>query len=290
MRTIDTGFAAHLGGDVTTVCHAWRVTLADGAVLGFTEHDRDLNFGGTLYRAASGFSASEAEAASGLAAETSDVAGGFSSEAITEADLIAGRYDGAKVEVYLVNWAAPDQHLLLRVQEIGDVRRTDGYFSAELRSFAHKLSRPQGRTYNRRCDATLGDGRCGVDLAAYRATGSVVTVVDAAKLVVSGVSGFAPGFFRQGVVSLADGTKADIDDLTQEGDSHVLTLWLPLAVPPAEGSALTLTAGCDKAFSTCKAKFANPLNFRGFPHMPGSDFAYSYATGEANHDGGVLFE
>jgi uncharacterized phage protein (TIGR02218 family) len=290
MRTIDTAFATHLGGDVTTVCHAWRVTLADGAVLGFTEHDRDLNFASTLYRAASGFSASEAEEASGLSAETSDVAGGFSSEAITEVDLVAGRYDGAKVEVYLVNWAAPDQHLLLRVQEIGDVRRTEGYFSAELRSFAHKLSRPQGRTYNRRCDATLGDARCGVDLTAYRAAASVVTVVDAAKLVVAGVSGFATGFFRQGVARFPDGTSADIDDVTAEDDHHVLTLWLPLAVVPAEGSALTLTAGCDKAFSTCKAKFANHLNFRGFPHMPGSDFAYSYAMGEANHDGGVLFE
>ena len=53
MRTIPAGLKAHLDGGATTVCHAWRVTRRDGTVLGFTEHDHDLVFGGTLFAAAS---------------------------------------------------------------------------------------------------------------------------------------------------------------------------------------------------------------------------------------------
>lgn len=55
------------------------------------------------------------------------------------------------------------------------------------------------------------------------------------------------------------------------------------------GQGFVVTAGCDKTFATCKARFANHLNFRAFPHVLGTDFAYSYAAGEGRHDGGRIF-
>jgi uncharacterized phage protein (TIGR02218 family) len=39
----------------------------------------------------------------------------------------------------------------------------------------------------------------------------------------------------------------------------------------AEDAAFTIYAGCDKRLATCRAKFDNVINFRGFPHMPGND-------------------
>ena len=58
-----------------------------------------------------------------------------------------------------------------------------------------------------------------------------------------------------------------------------------MADAPQEGDTLKLTAGCDKTFKTCREKFGNGLNFRGFPHLPGSDFAYGYAGENGLHDG-----
>lgn len=295
MRAIDPAFAAHLAGEATTLCHCWRVIRRDGAVLGFTDHDHDVTFGATSFLAASGFAASDGEEQAGLPASTSDVAGGFSSAAISEADLLAGLYDGARVEVYLVNWAAPEQHLLLKVQEIGEVTRQTGQFQAELRSFAARLSEPQGRIYNRRCDAVLGDARCGVDLSLpqYRAEGIVTTAGDATRLELSGISGFAAGFFARGRLTFVDGENAglavDVDSHALAGSISQVILWLPLARLPTVGTRVVLTAGCDKAFATCRGKFANPVNFRGFPHMPGADFAYTYADGTSLHDGSPLF-
>ncbi|MBB4104852.1 DUF2163 domain-containing protein [Allorhizobium borbori] len=292
MRTIPAPLAAHLASGVTTLCHCWRLTRRDGAVMGFTDHDRRLTFAGTDFLAASGFAASEREEEAGLSAATSEVAGGFSSEAIREADLAAGLYDGARVELFLVNWTAPSQNLLLKVEDVGEVTRAGGEFRAELRALAHRLSQPQGRVYARRCDATLGDARCGVSVAGgtFRATGMVTAVTDESRLRVNGLSGFAAGFFRHGRLTFTDGVLAGTIAEIDGQDGAALRLWLPLAALPAVGDGVMVTAGCDGSFATCRAKFANSANFRGFPHMPGADFAYSYADGETVHDGGVLFE
>ncbi len=293
MKTVPEDFAAHLQGEATTTCHCWKVSLRDGTVLGFTEHDEALTFRGVTYLAASGFQAGENDSETGLAASSGEVAGGFSSEAVSEDDLAAGRYDGARVELFRVNWQVPEQHVLLKVREIGEVKRAGGAFTAELRSFAHRLSQPQSRVYGRRCDAALGDARCGADIAAFRANGAVVSVDGSGQMAVSGLGAFAEGFFRQGKLMFSSGENAghsfDLDDHALRDGVVSLNFWLPLEVSPKAGDAFTVTAGCDKSFATCRAKFANHLNFRGFPHIPGADFAYAYVTSRTQHDGGALF-
>lgn len=294
MREIPAGLQAHLDGEATTLCNAWRVTRRDGVVMGFTDHDRDLSFGGLAYLAASGFEASEMEDGNGLSAEGGDVSGGFSADAIRAEDLSAGRYDGAKVEVFTVNWQDPSQRLLLRTAELGEVRREGGLFRVELRRLTHRLDQMRGRIYARQCDAVFGDARCGMDLAAYKAVATVTAVRDDMHVEVSGLSGFAERFFRYGVLSFtsgaAKGLSADVEDHRRLEGADELTLWLPMAAEIAVGDTLEVTAGCDKRFSTCKAKFGNGLNFQGFPHIPGSDFSYGYADGETVHDGSPLYD
>lgn len=293
MKTIPAALAEHLQGDATTTCHCWKVTLKDGAVIGFTDHDETLAFGGTAYLAASGFGASETDGAAGLGAGSGEVSGGFSSEAITESDLAEGRYDGASVSLFLVNWQQPESHMMLNVREIGEVTRAGGAFRAELRSIAHRLSQPQGRVYGRRCDAALGDARCAVDLSGFSGNGAILSVDAAGTLAVSGLSAFGEGFFAQGKLRFLTGGNAgksfDLDAHRLREGVVQLSFWLPPEGAPEIGDTFSVTAGCDKSFATCKAKFANHLNFRGFPHVPGADFAYSYASGSQTHDGKALF-
>ncbi|MGG7518520.1 DUF2163 domain-containing protein [Allorhizobium undicola] len=296
MRGFSEAFAAHIAGEATTLATAWRVTRSDGVVLGFTDHDRDLSFDGTVFLAASGFSMSDGEAVADLSAAAAEVVGAFSNVAITEADLLAGRYDGAKVELFRVNWQEPEQYALLKVQLIGEVKRQAGQFSAELRSFTAVLERQQGRLYSRRCDARLGDERCGIDMgqAGRRATGTLLSMPAADRLLIGGVEGFADGAFRHGRLSVTSGAEkgleVDVEDSNSTDDGLMLSLWLPLEVTLSPGDGLRLDIGCDKRFATCRDSFANAANFRGFPHMPGSDFAYSYVSGKTTHDGSVLFE
>jgi uncharacterized phage protein (TIGR02218 family) len=293
MRIVPDVLKDHIASGATTICRAWRVTRQDGTVLGFTEHDAALTFAGTDFAAASGFQASDAEETIGLSPESGDVAGAFSSEAITEPDLIKGLYDGARVEIFAVNWAEPEQYLLEHVREIGEVTRTQAHFQAELRGLAARLDQRTGRVYGRRCDAALGDSRCRVNLPspAYASSGHVIAA-DRMQATVSGLSGFADGFFRFGVLTFTSGAmsglKLDIGS-HKAGAEALLTFWLPLTLAPETGDAFVISAGCDKAYATCRAKFSNAANFQGFPHMPGSDFAYSYVSGASTHNGSPLY-
>ena len=71
--------------------------------------------------------------------------------------------------------------------------------------------------------------------------------------------------------------------------AHVVSLWTRLASACAIGDRVRVFAGCDKSFETCRTKFNNGINFRGFPHMPGNDHLMSYGKRGAGMDGGSLF-
>jgi len=294
MKTIGEDLKAHLAGDATTTCHAWKLIRRDGTVLGFTDHDHDLAFGSTTFLAASGYQASDCDDANGLSAPSSDVAGALTSDVISETDIAAGKYDGARVELYLVNWAQPSQHIRLKVLEIGEITRTSSHFRAELRGLAHRLSQTRGRIYARRCDAAFGDSRCGKNAAAFTLFGAILSAPDATRASVSGLEAHAGGTFRYGLLTFTsgvnDGISTDIENHVRSDGSVTLIFWLPLPARPSPGDTFTIVAGCDKSFATCKAKFANGSNFRGFPHVPGADFTYSYADGDTEHDGGPLYE
>ena len=70
---------------------------------------------------------------------------------------------------------------------------------------------------------------------------------------------------------------------------NALALWTPLAQPIDIGDRFAVSAGCNKYFTTCQSKFANQINYRGFPHMPGNDHVLAYPVqGDPALDGGSL--
>lgn len=296
MRDIDPAFAEHLAASATTLCHCWKLLRRDGAVFGFTDHDRDLAFAGVTFAARSGLEPSEVSAELGFAVATSEVAGALSAVALTEADIVGGLYDDATVETWLVNWADPEgQRLLVDVASIGEIRRTDHAFLAELRGIMHRLAQPQGRLYSLACAADLGDARCGVDLTlpAFRAEGAV-TATDG-RLVVQArdLGDHADGWFTGGRLVWTGGANAgaavEVKHHRRDQGGHLLTLWHAAPATIGEGDAFTVTAGCDKRHATCRDRFSNTVNFRGFPHMPGNDFVVTYPREGEGHDGGSFF-
>ncbi len=285
---------AHLAREVTTLCHCWRLTRRDGTVSGFTDHDRPLTIEGTPFEPRSGFSASEARDTLGMAVDTVDVEGALSSADIAEDDIAAGLYDGASVETLLVNWRAPDQHARIRAATIGRMTMSDGRFVAELESPMHRLDRPAGRILRRDCDAELGDGRCGFDLGqpGFSASGAVVATEAPLVLLVDGLAGYEAGWFAGGVLTWTSGADAGraarVAEHRPGGGTVRLILRDPGRTPPVAGDTFTVAAGCDKRFATCREKFLNTENFRGFPHLPGNDAAYGYVAEGGQFDGGAL--
>lgn len=272
----------HMAGGAATVCRCWALERADGAVLGFTDHDTDLNFEGVVFRAESGLTAKALEQATGLSVDNSEVWGALSHAGIREADVLAGRFDGAKVRAWLVNWADTHQRVVQFAGTIGEVRRSGGAFHAELRGLAEALNHPQGRMYQAGCGADLGDGACGIDLRhpGYALETAVQQVADRRAFRFDTLGGFAGGWFERGrfrvLSGAANGLTGMVKHDRQTGAGREIELWQALGADIAPGDLVRIEAGCDKRAETCCNKFANFLNFRGFPHIPGEDWLIAF--------------
>ncbi|TAK49751.1 MAG: DUF2163 domain-containing protein [Xanthobacteraceae bacterium] len=284
MRTVPPALQAKLDQGVTTLCRCWIVTRADGVVLGFTDHDEDIALGGVTCRAGTGFAASEATSRYGLAVDGAEVSGALADETLNEADLAGGRFDAARIVSWLVDWSEPGLKIHLSEGVLGEVRREGQAFTAELRGLADRLAQENGRYFTARCGADLGDARCGVDLSAGAliGAGEVDAVPSISVIVVQGLDGFAAGSFTAGRLTWTSGANAGLAVEIKEhrvGDDGVrLSLWSAMPEAIAAGDAFSVTAGCDKLFSTCRDRFGNGVNFRGFPHIPGNDFVMQYAS------------
>jgi uncharacterized phage protein (TIGR02218 family) len=278
MRVLPEGMGEHLAGGQTTLAHCWMIRRSDGLELGFTDHDEAIEWAGTKFVPAHGLDLGEAPAKLGAQVDTSEVLGVLHAEAISEDDILLGRYDGAQVETWRVNWNDPKQRILLRTDTIGEIVREDGAFRAELRSAQQGLNAIHGRVYGGLCDANVGDRRCGVDLAnpAFRAEATVIGFDDPYRIVVAGLGSFESHWFAFGTAQWTSGRRVGLRDgvLThaRTADADVLGFAVKLGDWVAVGGTLTVRAGCDRRFATCKAKFGNGVNFRGFPHIPGSDY------------------
>lgn len=294
MKSLSPALQAHLDSGTTTLAWCWKITRADGVVLGFTDHDRPLIFGGCDYEPESGFAASEIRGGSDLSVDAQDAEGVLSSDRITETDILDGRWDNAQVEIWRVNWTDPSLRVLIRRGAIGEMRRGRMGFVAEMRSMAHILDQTVGRVFQGTCDAALGDARCHVDLesGAFKGAGTVVDVIRDRAFTASGLGSFANGWFAFGSLEWGSGDKSGRRDevMLHEIASGVVTLTLLEAPvrPITSGDSFTIRAGCDKRAETCAAKFSNIANFRGFPHIPGQDTVIRYASKDGGHEGAVL--
>ncbi|PZO65275.1 MAG: hypothetical protein DI498_09540 [Paracoccus denitrificans] len=257
----------------TTTARAWALSRRDGMILGFTDHDTTLSFGGIRFRPQSGMTASAVVQGLGLSVDNTEAMGILSDGAITETDILAGRWDGAEVLMWDVDWSQPAQNRLTFRGTLGEITCADGTFRAELRGLAEGLNQPTGRVYHPRCSARLGDVQCGFDCTreGYWAEG-IIETVDAASVTLSGVGSFDKGWFQGGVMVVSSGPAAGLSvpirqDL-QVGKLRQVALWKNPTIAPGLGDTVRLTAGCDKAAKTCRLKFLNFANFRGFPHIP----------------------
>lgn len=261
--------------ELLTVAFCWRLERRDGVALGFTTHDRNLRRGGLVYRAAPGMLPSSISITDGFDAESLDVEGALTSDAITSVDLAAGRWDGASVQVFMVDWEAPaGEALAVAHGELGEVSIRAGAFAAELRSAVGQLDAPVAEQTSPGCRARLGDRRCRVDMAGRTRLTRVVAVP--AEDVVEVAEAGAGDEYGFGRLRWLGGANSGLVSEVLRSAGAVLTLTEPPIFPPAAGDLVEISEGCDRILATCAGRFANVLNFRGEPHLPGIDLLTRY--------------
>ncbi|WP_420470829.1 DUF2163 domain-containing protein [Brevundimonas sp. FT23042] len=166
MRQIPAELVTRIESGAATLCHVWLMTRTDGLRLGFTDHDRDLILDGVVCAAASGWTAGAREVRSD-AVGAGAIAGGFDDDRLSEVDIERGLFDQAVVDLWKVDWRRPELRVRIGSARMARLRREGATFIADLEGPSAILDRVLGRTFSRDCDATLGDARCGVDVAAF---------------------------------------------------------------------------------------------------------------------------
>ncbi len=264
-----------LDPELTGMALCWRLDRRDGVTIGFTTHDRDLWIAGAVYRAAPGMLPSAISVSDGFDVDTLDVSGALTSDAVTATDLADGRWDGAGLRLFATSWEAPGEDILpLARGELGDVGTKDGAFTAELRGPTALLERPVVEQTSPECRAELGDRRCRVDMAGRRRLAKVVAI-DGSTLSMSESEPIANAY-GYGRLRWLDGANGGLAAamLVSDGDAVTLRELPPRPVLP--GERVELIEGCDKNFATCRDRFANAINFRGEPYLPGNDLLTRY--------------
>lgn len=268
-----------LDGELTTLAFCWRLQRRDGMCLGFTTHDRDLTISRLRYRAAPGILPSAITLSDGFDAGVLDVEGALTSDAITAADLAAGRWDGAEIDIFMVDWREPDGALVpLARGELGDVGLSGGGFGAELRGPAAALDRPVVEQTSPECRAQLGDKRCRVDMAGRTRLTRVASVPAADRIEVEEAAA-EPNAYGYSRLRWISGANGGLESPVFASAGTSLTLRDPPHFSATVGDLVEIAEGCDKAFATCRDRFANGLNFRGEPHLPGNDLLTRYGSG-----------
>ncbi|NDW51975.1 DUF2163 domain-containing protein [Aliiroseovarius sp. PrR006] len=290
---ISTEFQTHLDEGVTTVARLWKVTRRDGVVYGFTDHDLDVQMDGITYKADTGMTAHALSQTTGLSVDNTEALGVLSTDAISEKDIRAGRYDGAEVEAWLVNWRDVSQRYLRFRGTVGELAREAGGFRAELNGLSEAMNQPQGRAYQSPCSAVLGDGNCRFDLeqTGYSIELDLVSNDQETTFQFVDMSLYPEDWFVRGRFTVLSGDAEGLSGIIKndaKGDdgARSIELWEALRAEMRPGDRVRLEAGCDKLPRTCRKKFNNFLNFRGFPDIPGEDWLMSYPIPSGLNDGG----
>lgn len=158
-----------------------------------------------------------------------------------------------------------------RVSTIDKIGRTEAQMKVKSDLVLLDTDMPRN-LYQPSCLHTLYDSGCGLDRAAHTVTGHVEAGSTAARIVWSGA---VAGTYDQGTLVFTSGGNAGVQVTIKTAASGNLDLSYPLDTAPGVGDAFTIAAGCDHSMGSggC-AKFANLVNFRGFPFVPPPETAY----------------
>lgn len=281
MRTdIPADLLAHLRLDQSSTAILWTVEKTNGAFIRGTDHDRDIEIltgdAAGVYQAGSNITGSKIRRTGDSAVDNMDIDGaipatGSATIDVSVQDIEAGLLRRAEVRVYLCNWQKPtDGVYLVQRGNLGDITRdSDFKYSTEIRGLKQSLAQVFVRTYSERCQVRdFGDDECGVDVTALQKTGTVTAVTSRRRFDATLTGGQPAGYYSLGQITFTSGANSGYTREIRRDDEgsaagHI-SIWDQLPAAVQVGDTFTIRPGCDRRFSTCRDKYANQLNFRGY--------------------------
>lgn len=247
------------------------ITRPDGTIDRIAESDEDIVVDGETFYVVPGLSISAVKhTANGEMPSCQITAVHVTSGIFKTNELDIGLYDGAAVQIYIVDRMDLSRKGLLFTGVIGQITysiENQAVMDVKGAGTSARILITQKRSPM--CRTDLYSRLCGVDPTAYDVATTVATIPTAFTFTVTGSLAQADGYFNQGVVVSSTGKKLVISNWVQS--TQTITTYLPCDRLFSVGDSLTLYPGCDKTLgATGCAKFNNQLNFQGEPHFLGT--------------------
>ena len=208
MKIASTDMTSHIAQEVTTLARCRKVTRQDGQVFGYTTFDQDLVIGNgdspetfTTYQANGIYVPGAVSADNQLGVPNEEAVGAMMAADVTYEDLIAGKFSGARVEEFLVNWDDLTMGLVrLPGDRFGTITPEDNHFRVELRGKIDRMRARTGEVAQPSCRVDLFSEQCGLNASEFVQSGTV-TATDGKKIIeVAGITSSLPSLVVESLV------------------------------------------------------------------------------------------
>ena len=270
MLTLDSSIGSHVEGPTTNLVTCWKVTLDDGTVIGFTDHNTNLSVAGVTYRAAGGYNASSIVQTCGFAVDNHQIESVIDGDNITREDVVGGRWDGAVIERFQVNFRnTAGGTIPLSGITLGSFQVLDQVVAAEALGVKQAISQPRGDLVQLNCRYVVGDEKC--QLVLVEDAGAITSLDDNANVYDTNRVE-ADDHYSEGVLRFTSGENSglsievrDFENAAGEG-KFIFVQEMPYQIQV--GDTYVATLGCRRTEVACKA-LSNFVNYGGEPHVPG---------------------
>ncbi len=277
MKNISQKLKEHLSGSVLSIATCWKLTLTNGKTMGFSDCDKDLKIDNMIYEPSAGFTTSSIVNNSDLAIDNLEIEGILNSDNIKEEDVLAGKYDFAQIEIFLVNYNDLSQGSMnIHYGNLGKVTLNNGRFVVEVHGLSARLTQNIGELYSNFCRAQFCDSQCKLNSDEFTKVSTITSVISQQEFQDTNLTEDSD-YYKYGVIKFITGANHGLIFAVKEYQKEKVMLFMPAPYKITEGDEYSVTGGCDKAFSTCRDKFNNAKNFRGEPNVPGIHSLYQTA-------------
>jgi uncharacterized phage protein (TIGR02218 family) len=274
MRIIEDNLKISFEQDTTNIIKCWKIVLKNGTVTGFTTNSENLFYENVNYNAFSGDDVRNIKSNLDIEEDSFEFSNIISSDLISENDVLSGKYDNAKIEIFLLD--AKNQNngkVILLTGTISDIECKGNVFTAKVKGLKDEINKTIGEVYSPLCRCSFCDAKCGLSKSNFTLTATISNVIDEITFITDDATILSKttGYFDNGVIEFISGkNKGHKMEIKQHaGGTFILSLNLPYSLVISD--KFNIIAGCNKQFTTCCEKFNNAVNFRGEPHLPGID-------------------
>lgn len=274
MKDISGNLKEIINQEVLNLVRCWKITLENGNTLCFTTSNEDFVYQNEKYNSIPAYEISNLNANVDINDDSAEISNLIVNDLIKDSDILSGLYNNAKVEIFIIDKDNLDAgKVSLLNGNITDIEYKDNVFIAKVSGLKTQLNKTIGDVYSPLCRCGFCSDKCKLNKNNFTFSGIVSSVINNVNFETNTttITQKSSGYFDYGIIEFTSGKNIGQKTEVKQFQYNSIILASELPYKIEVGDNFNITAGCDKQFSTCCNKFNNAINFRGEPHLPGTD-------------------